>query len=89
MIVFEAAFDGGQGVGAGFRPAASRPAERNGMRPWSIRRKERCPLSLIEFSTGFCEGSKPSRKYPDAQAASKAGCGPMLLAGLWRDAASH
>ena len=46
MIVFEAAFDVERDVGDGFRPAASRPTERNGMRPWSLRRMVRCPLGL-------------------------------------------
>ena len=52
-LVFAPAFGGGQGVGAGFRPAASRPTERNGMRLWSRRRTERCPLGLNRVPDRF------------------------------------
>ena len=62
-LVFAPAFGGGQGVGAGFRPAASRPTERNGMRLWSRRRTEHCLFASNRFPDRFLRsaGAIPKR----------------------------
>ena len=75
-IVFDAAFEGDQSVGSAFdqRRLSLHIPEKWDAPEWDapLERTANGALSVrLGSSMGFCEASVPSRKDPDAQAASK------------------
>ena len=78
-VGFEAAFDCEQGVGSGFRSAASRLTERNRMLLWSRRQTGRCPFGSNRVLDGLSRSASAIPKRSGCASSLKNGVHPNVV----------